>query len=443
MSFRKLVHKTSIFSFMLAIALLGTRTLSAQTMDSTAVSITAAADSAKATTDVVKVPTLISTDVDTTKLSWNQGDGQGNAVEIGKPAKDFSAAYKSTAYYALLFFLFCIFLGIVGKVLRAYELSRSLQGKDQGINWNRLQAVLFAVALIAGLYGSYWSYTNQGAMIDHISGTVHGEQIDFMFNVTLVITTIVFVLTHILLFGFSFRYAGSEKRKAYFYPHNNAIERLWTIVPAIVLTILVLLGFFTWRGITNVSDADQKKALNIEVTGEQFKWTIRYAGADNQTGLKNYKLVSPTNNLGIDFKDQKSWDDRLAGDIVLPVNRPVRFAIGSKDVLHSFYIPTFRVQMNAVPGMPTYFQFTPKYTTEEMRAKLNKPEFEYTLLCAKICGSGHYNMQVKVKVVSEKEYEEWLSKQALYYNDDVKKAMQLAEQSAAAETNKMAFNTSK
>lgn len=413
MSFRKILNAASVFSLVLFMALSGMQTLSAQTMDSTAVSITAAADSATTTTNAVKVPTLISTDVDTTKLSWNLGDGQGNPVEIGKLPKDFSAAYKSTAYYALLFLLFCIFLAIIGKVLRTYELSRTLQGKNAGINWNRMQAVLFAIVLIAGLYGSYWSYVNQGAMINHISGTVHGERIDFMFKITLIITTIVFVITHILLFGFSFRYAGSEKRKAYFYPHNNAIERLWTIVPAIALTVLVLLGFFTWRGITNVSEADQKKALNIEVTGEQFKWTIRYAGADNQTGLKNYKLITPTNNLGIDFRDQKSWDDRLAGDIVLPVNRPVRFNIGAKDVLHSFYIPEFRVQMNAVPGMPTYFQFTPRFTTDEMREKTNNPTYDYILLCAKICGSGHYNMQVKVKVVSEKEYQEWLSKHCI------------------------------
>jgi cytochrome c oxidase subunit 2 len=145
--------------------------------------------------------------------------------------------------------------------------------------------------------------------------------------------------------------------------------------------------------------------------------------------------------LGIDFRDQKSWDDKIAGDIVLPVNRSVRFTINSKDILHSFYIPEFRVQMNAVPGMPTYFQFTPKYTTEEMREKTNNPTYEYVLLCAKICGSGHYNMQVKVKVVSEKEYQEWLVQQPLYYNDDVKKEMQMASQKAAAETNKMAFNT--
>lgn len=186
----------------------------------------------------------------------------------------------------------------------------------------------------------------------------------------------------------------------------------------------------------------KKRALSIEVVGEQFKWNIRYAGGDNQLGSKNYKLISPTNGLGINFKDQKSWDDRLGGEIVIPVNRPVRVTVGSKDVSHSFYIPTLRVQINAVPGMPTYFQFTPRYTTAEMREKRNEPNFDYILLCAKICGSGHYNMQTKVRIVTENEYQEWLSKQPLYYNDDVKKEMQQMAGPVVKvyENNKVAIN---
>lgn len=440
MSLRKVLIP-AVYSVVLVFALSLT-SAKAQNQDSTVVSITAATDSATATNSV-QVPTLISTDVDTTKLSWNQGDGQGNPVEIAKPEKDLTSEYKSAAYYTLLFFLFCVFIGIVGKALRAYELTRSIQGKGQGINWYRVQSVLFAITLIAGLYGTYWSFQHHGSLINTISGTLHGAKIDFMFNITLGITLTVFVLTHIALFGFTFKYVGSEKRKAYFYPHNDTLERVWTIVPAIVLTVLVLLGFFTWRGITNISEEDQKKALNIEVTGEQFKWTVRYAGADNQVGLRNYKLITPTNGLGIDFTDKKSWDDLLAGEIVLPVNRPVRFSINAKDVLHSFYIPDFRVQMNAVPGMPTYFQFTPSITTAEMREKTNNPNYDYVLLCAKICGSGHYNMQVKVKVVSDKEYKDWLTKQTLYYNDDVKKQMQSAQVTDAAANTTLALTTSK
>ncbi|MGB4775845.1 MAG: cytochrome c oxidase subunit II [Daejeonella sp.] len=375
---------------------------------------------------------LISTAVDTTAFSQ---------AEQAKPEVDRSPLYKSASYYLLLFFLGCIFIGIIGKILRVYELSREMQGRKSRFDWRRLQGVLFAIALIAGMYGVYWSYTVQGSMGIHESATVHGERIDFMFNITLIITTIVFILTHILLFGFSFKYRGSEKKKAYYYPHNNAVERLWTIVPAIVLTVLVLLGFFTWRSITNVSEADQKKALNIEVIGQQFKWNLRYAGADNQFGLRNYKLITATNAMGIDFKDSKSWDDKFTDTLMIPVNRPVRVNIGSKDVLHSFYIPDFRVQMNAVPGMVTNFQFTPRFTTEEMREKRNNPSYNYILLCAKICGSAHYNMQKVVLVVTEKEYAEWIAKQKLFYNDDVKKEMQTAEQKKTVQQNNIVLNT--
>src|SRR5690606_34309584 len=195
--------------------------------------------------------------------------------------------------------------------------------------------------------------------------------------------------------------------------------------------------------ITNVSEEDQKKAINIEVVGEQFKWHLRYSGEDNEIGKRDYKLTTPTNGLGIDFTDQKSWDDKLVSEIIIPVNKPVRFIIGSKDILHSFYLPDFRVQINAVPGMPTYFQFTPRLTTAQMREKKGDPTYDYVLLCAKICGSGHYNMQAKVTVVSEEEYATWLAKQPLYYNDDVKREMQqrASAQSSGTESINIALNT--
>ena len=371
-------------------------TLFAQVQDSTVNSTTAAIDTAAKLAVSELSPSnvpLISTAVDTVARYKNM---QPLVV-----TKDYSEAYRSGSYYLLMFFLLCIFIAIIGKILKVYEISREMQGQKSRFDSRRINGVLFGIALIAGIYGVYWSYSVQGPMSIHESASVHGLDIDYMFNITLILTTIVFILTHIALFGFSFKYRGSENRKAYFYPHNNSLERIWTITPAIVLTVLVLLGFFTWRGITNVSPEDQKKAINIEITGEQFKWSLRYAGFDNQIGTRNYKLTTPTNGLGIDFKDQKSWDDKLVSEIVIPVNKPVRFTIGSKDVLHSFYLPDFRVQINAVPGMPTYFQFTPRLTTAEVRVERNNPEYNYVLLCAKVCGAGHYNMQAKVTVVSE------------------------------------------
>jgi cytochrome c oxidase subunit 2 len=411
-------------------------TIFAQVQDSTVSSTTAAIDTAAKSAVSELSPSnvpLISTAVDTVARYKNM---QPLVV-----TKDYSEAYRSGSYYLLMFLLLCIFIAIIGKILKVYEISREMQGQKSRFDIRRINGVLLGIALIAGIYGVYWSYSVQGPMSIHESASVHGLDIDYMFNITLILTTIVFILTHIALFGFSFKYRGSENRKAYFYPHNNSLERIWTIIPAIVLTVLVLLGFFTWRGITNVSLEDQKKAINIEVTGEQFKWSLRYSGADNQIGSRNYKLTTPTNGLGIDFKDQKSWDDKLVSEIVIPVNKPVRFTVGSKDVLHSFYLPDFRAQINAVPGMPTYFQFTPRLTTAEVRVERNNPEYNYVLLCAKVCGAGHYNMQAKVTVVSEAEYATWLAKQALYYNDDVKKELQMVNKKSTDENNKIALNT--
>jgi cytochrome c oxidase subunit 2 len=437
MRLREIFKIRTVAALLITCALIVTYSASeARVQDSTISSTSAAIDTALKAASADLSPSsdpLISTAVDTVARYAN--------MQPLAETKDYSESYKSASYYALMFLLLCVFIAVIGRILKVYELSREMQGLKPSFNVRRIQGVFFGIFLILGIYGVYWSYSVQGSMSMFESASIHGLDIDFMFNTTLIITTIVFILTHIALFGFSFKYRGSENRKAYFYPHNNALERIWTIVPAIVLTVMVLLGFFTWRGITNVSEEDQKKAINIEVTGEQFKWSLRYAGADNQIGTRNYKLTTPTNGLGIDFKDQKSWDDKLVGEIVIPVNKPIRININSKDVLHSFYLPDFRVQMNAVPGMPTTFQFTPRLTTAQIREKRNNPKYDYVLLCAKVCGAGHYNMQAKVTVVSEAEYAAWLAKQPLYYNDDVKRELQLVESKKTEAINKIALNT--
>lgn len=364
----------------------------------------------------------------------------GAADEISKT----DGLGKMVSYYLLLFLLACVFVGIIGKVLQVYELTRRIQGKKEGIAWDKVNGILFAVALVAGLYGAYWSYTVQGAQILPDAASEHGEKIDSMFNITLIITTIVFVITHILLFLFAYKYKHSTKKRAYYLAHNNTLEKYWTVIPAIVLTVLVLMGFFTWRGITNVSKDDMKAAIQVDVTAHQFAWDVRYGGKDNENGRKNYKLVGSLNglnNLGLDLADTKNYDDLKVAEIVLPVGRSVRFTLGSQDVLHSFYMPHFRVQMNCVPGMATYFQFTPKITTAEMKEKTNDPKFSYKLYCAKICGGSHYNMKFAVRVVSEKEYASWLKEQKPIVTDNMKKEYQLAmKENIKSENNKIALN---
>ena len=213
---------------------------------------------------------------------------QDAAGAAAAPKVDMGEVYKSVIFYILVFLAVCLFIAIIGKAIKVYELSREAQGKPVGINWNGVHASLFALFLVIGLYGVYWEYTVHGSMLLPDAASEHGKKIDEMFNLTLFITTIVFVATHILLFGFSYIYKYSAKRKAYYYPHNNTIEKIWTIVPALVLTVLVLMGFLTWRSIFFKVEDPNHKPLQIEVTSEQFKWSIRYPGADGVVGNKNY-----------------------------------------------------------------------------------------------------------------------------------------------------------
>ncbi|MEJ2882654.1 cytochrome c oxidase subunit II [Pedobacter sp. GR22-6] len=342
------------------------------------------------------------------------------AATAEKPV-DMGPVYKTVIFYTMAFLLLCLFVAIIGKALKVYELTREAQDKPKGINWNTINGVLFALFLIVGLYGVYWEYTVHGKMILPEAASEHGKKIDQMFNITLIITTIVFILTHIVLFTFAYIYKYTGKRKAYYYPHNNALERIWTIIPALVLTVLVLMGFLTWRSIFYKIPDPKNPPLSIEITSSQFAWAIRYAGADGVVGLKNYKLITSDNALGIDFNDKNTLDDQLAEEMVIPVNKPVRLILTSKDVLHSFYMPHFRVQLNTVPGMTSYFEFTPTITTEEMKVKTNDPKFEYLFLCAKICGEGHYKMQRKVRVVSQSEYDTWVKALPTYLTDDLRK----------------------
>lgn len=397
MGFKKLINSKKLFSLLAMFMLSGTSVLMAQTSESGPASATDAA-------------------------AANKG-----------------AMWLGVGYYVLLFLLVCFAVAIIGKILKVYDLSQQIQGKRQ-LNWNNVMAVLCIAFLLAGLYGAYWSFTEQGSQILPEAASVHGVRMDEMFNVTTGITMVVFFVTQILLFGFIFAYKYSKKRKAYYLPHNNTIEKVWTIAPAIVLTVLVVFGFFSWQQFTNTTEV--KGDLNIEVTGHQFAWELRYPGKDGKLGAINYQLVTGSNNLGIDYKDKSSFDDLRADTLVIPVNHSIRLNIRSQDVIHSCYIPNFRVQMNAVPGLPTYFKFIPTITTAEMRQKLDQPDFDYMLYCNKICGGSHYNMKKIVRVVTEAEYQKWIAQQKPYLTDAVKKDLKLAGTNVPNSTpsNRLALN---
>lgn len=337
--------------------------------------------------------------------------------EFGDVIEDGPSVWLSVFFYILLIILVGQALAIIGKVLKVYELSTEATGDKKTIPWNTINAALFFLFLVGGMYFAIWEMIVHGRQILPEAVSEHGKTWDSMFNMTFFFTMIVFVITQILLFGFAYFYRQRKGRKALFYPHNNKLEIYWTVVPAIVLTILVIFGWVTWRNITN-PDKQAQDALLVEITGEQFRWTARYPGEDGELGPKNYKLIAGVNLLGVDFNDPSSHDDFMPSEIVLPVNKPVKLLIGAKDVIHSAYIPHFRVQMNAVPGIPTTFYFTPTVTTDEMRARLGEEEFDYMLYCNKICGASHYNMAMKVVIVTEEEYAKWQAEQESFYNQN-------------------------
>ncbi len=259
------------------------------------------------------------------------------------------------------------------------------------------------------------------------SASIEGEHDDNLFNITFWLIGIVQFIMQFIIFFFTFKYKGNKDRKAKFYADSHKLELIWTITPAIVLVFLIGYGLWQWNDIMDLSD--EKDAIVIEVYSQQFRWDARYAGEDNTLGLGNVNYIKGINTLGVDMKDKNSQDDKQVTELYLPKGRKIHFKFRSQDVLHSAYMPHFRAQMNCVPGMVTEFGFTPKYTTEEMRLKLevidktngiNKIrkakgedlyEFNYLLLCNKICGASHYNMQMKITVVEQDEYDKWIAQQ--------------------------------
>ncbi len=342
-------------------------------------------------------------------------------------------------FYTLLLVAGILVFSVINKTIKALELTQTLNGKEVRTKWNKINGIVFLLFGLAFFGLVFWEFNTHGRQLLPESASEHGVLTDNLFNITLIVTGIVFVITHILLFYFSFKYKSTGERKAFFYPHNDKLELYWTLIPAIVLAVLVIGGWKTW---TNITKPAPVEALTLDVTAKQFGWIVRYPGSDNKLGTKAFKLVNDVNETGVNFNDANAKDDYFTREIYLPVNKPVSFIFGARDVIHSAYMPHFRAQMNCVPGMPTYFWFTPRLTTAQMREKVNDPKFDYILLCAKICGSAHYNMQMKIVVVEEKEYKEWLAQQKPYYTEETAKQITEAEvaRMKAEESKKLALN---
>lgn len=363
----------------------------------------------------------------------------------------------------------------IAQIMRVSELTQKLskykpeETPPSENNFNAISMIVFMVLLHASLIYLIVVY---GFIDLGPAASVGGQQIDFIFNIQWFLVLLVYFGCVTLTFWFSYKYRRKPGVKAIFYPYNNKLEMIWTVVPAAGLSVMVILGLKTWNDITSPATADYE---NVEIFAYQFAWTARYSGMNNELGKFDYKLTTPENpyaivtrdniehslnlmrvgepgNDGVEMLEEKLNDkstamskeerkklltnlgrkermarlleamsvtyndslDELALDdvivedsLILLKGQKYNFSFRSKDVIHSAYFPHFRAQMNTVPGLTTYFKIQPVYTSDEMKDILDNPEFEYAILCNKVCGTAHYRMKMSVKVLGPKEYLEW------------------------------------
>lgn len=378
-----------------------------------------------------------------------------------------------------LIVLIVIVIGVLAlaQLVRLYELSSKLRNRreeDIPNRENRLNATLLLVFMFAFFASTIYLFLEFGWTGRGEAASAHGVGTDSLLNLNLIIITTVFFLTNSLLFGFAYKYVRKPGVKAYYFPHDNRLELVWTVVPAVVLAVIIILGLKSWNEQT--SDAN-KDAVRIELFSKQFDWTVRMAGDDNALGYFDYKLTNENNPLALlttktiqdaidsmemgstgikamekklnngrlmmipedrqkmitslgrkerlvrllyqmKARHNKGLDARAMDDVVFNANdtlflcegQEYEFNFRAKDVIHSAFFPHFRAQMNTVPGMTTRFKFTPTITTNDMRKKMNNNKFNYVLMCNKICGSSHYKMKLMVVVLDKPSYKAWYAK---------------------------------
>ena len=333
----------------------------------------------------------------------------------------------------------------IWQITKIFELSQpkkvNTQVADDGDNqWNGQLMFAFMIFIYAITLFSFWKW---GDVMLPSSSSEHGIEYDNLLWISFAIIFFTQTITQGLLHYFAYKYRGEKGKKALFYADNDRLEAIWTIIPVIVLAGLILYGLYTWTDIMTVEENEE--ALVVELYAQQFNWKARYAGEDGVLGDANVRFLQDfdgKNLVGIDATDPNGFDDVVVQELHLPAGREVIFKMRSQDVLHSAFMPHFRAQMNCVPGMITEFAFTPTVTTEEirqtdaMKAKVKKINrirreksqdllskgeeplepyvFDYLLLCNKICGASHYNMQMKIIVETPQEFEKWISDQQTF-----------------------------
>jgi len=369
--------------------------------------------------------------------------------------------------------IFLVTIVFIAQVVRIFEIGNIVSKTKNEISdkSNHINGIFLLIAGIGLIVFFLWQRAEWMDQTLPIAASEHGPIIDTLWDTTMGLIIIVFFLLTPMLFGIAFLFRGKEGKKASYITHNNRLEFFWTAIPAVVLLVLISYGLNVWGKIVNQDTSD---AIVIEIYAKQFGWSARYAGEDNQLGRADVRFVGGKNELGVISESTKNTqietlekkiaklqreiknsinpaeiklkskrietlikkkktlttyflttseeklsaadDDIVTKELHLPVGKKVLFKFRSQDVIHSAYLPHFRVQMNCVPGTTTQFAFTPTITTEEMKKEVENELFEYVLLCNKICGNAHYNMQMKVVVETENEYETWLNTQKKIVN---------------------------
>lgn len=294
----------------------------------------------------------------------------------------------------------------------------SEQNDEMADSANNINAIGLFVFWILSVIGIFWSfiYAKKDFLMAFgdipTASSVHGKETDFWFWFGMAVVTASFLIVNSVLFYFPLKYRYNKNRVAHFYPHNNTLEIVWTLIPAVVMAALVFTGLKVWNKVMSEAPKD---AEVIEIMGKQFGWQVRYGGVDNgKLGNYNYKLIDDAagNEFGLDFTDENSFDDFTnSSELHIPKGKPVLLKIRARDVLHSVFIPHMRVKMDAVPGMPTKFWFIADKSTADMQGELGNPDFKYEIACTEVCGRSHFAMKLILVVDEPADYEKWKKEQ--------------------------------
>jgi len=252
-------------------------------------------------------------------------------------------------------------------------------------------AIIFALIIIGSIIFHFWSpwwWTPVASNWGNIDDTI---------ILSFWVTGAVFVGVCLFMAYCVWAYRYRPDRKAEYKPEDKKLEFRLTWLTALGVAALLAPGLVVWNKFITVPE----NAMKIEVVAYQWGWNYRLPGADGVLGKTSVGLISDDNPYGLDISDPNSKDDIIVmdSDLHLEINQPVKVELRSLDVLHNFYVPQFRAKMDMLPGIITYYWFTPE------------KKGDYEVLCAEYCGTGHYAMRGRVLVDEEKDYSNWLAKQ--------------------------------